>query len=429
MSGDTAAQWMEPGDETQIVDRVVQEFTAQFGYAPAGVWSAPGRVNLIGEHIDYNGGACMPFAIPERTWVAAAARPDGMLRGVSLQESHGDVELPLAEVQPGLTARLPESQTWFGYVAGVPWALADTGEGITGADFAIDSTVPIGAGLSSSAALSCAVALASDALADARWERLGDSAEGRIRLAEACVRSENEIVGASTGGLDQAASLRSQEGAVLVCDFRSGESFTVDMGLEAAGYGILVIDTQTTHQLLDGQYASRRQACETAAERLGVQVLRDALPECVTSADVDEAMGDWYRRSGESADSETSRRLHHVFSEMERVQAVIDLFEGTLDADRWQRLGTILDASHASLRDDYEVSCPELDTAVDAARSAGALGARMVGGGFGGSAIALLPEPLMATAATRIAEAFAEAGFAEPRFLRAVPSQPGRRDR
>jgi galactokinase len=422
--------WVQPGDDAQLIAGVIAEFRSRYGTEPDGVWSAPGRVNLIGEHIDYNGGTALPFAIPERTWVAAARRHDRLLRGVSRQEGLGDVEIPLDGIQPGLADRLPPESSWFTYVAGVPWALGGGPAGMRGADYAIDSTVPIGAGLSSSAALSCAVALACDDLAASPWTRLSATDAGRARLAQACMRSENEIVGASTGGLDQAAALRSQQDAVLICDFRDGSARTLDLGLDRAGLAILVIDTQTTHQLNDGQYAARRQVCDDAARQWQVATLRDAVDGTVTPEAAAEALERWQRLSGDGDGSVSVRRLRHVFTEMARVQQVIDTFDGGAERpDRWIRLGGLLDDSHASLRDDYQVSCAELDAAVEAADAAGALGARMVGGGFGGSAIALLREEDAEVIAAAVAERFARDGFAAPRFLRVVPSAPGRRDR
>lgn len=425
--------WVQPGDDAQLIAGVIAEFRSRYGTEPDGVWSAPGRVNLIGEHIDYNGGTALPFAIPERTWVAAAHRDDRLLRGVSRQEGLGDVEISLDGIQPGLADRLPPESSWFTYVAGVPWALGGVPTGMRGADYAIDSTVPIGAGLSSSAALSCAVALACDDLAASPWTRLSDTDAGRAQLAQACMRSENEIVGANTGGLDQAAALRSQRDAVLICDFRDGSARTLDLGLDRAGLAILVIDTQTTHQLNDGQYAARRQVCDDAARRWRVATLRDAIDGLVTPGAAAEALERWQRLSGEGDGSVSVLRLRHVFTEMARVQQVIDTFDGgdghPDHPDRWTRLGALLDASHASLRDDYQVSCSELDAAVEAADEAGALGARMVGGGFGGSAIALLREADAEAIAAAVAERFAREGFAAPRFLRVVPSAPGRRDR
>ena len=387
------------------MNRVVETYRAVFGADPEGVWSAPGRVNLIGEHTDYNDGLVLPIALPQRTYAACSPGVDGLLRAHSAQTGE-TVEVRLAEVGPGTPSG------WTAYVAGVMWALAADGHNVGGLDVAVDSEVPLGGGLSSSAALECSVGAAVSDLCGLGL--LGDEA-GRARLAAACVRAENEVAGAPTGGMDQSASLLCREGHALLLDCRSGSTEHVPLDLrgpEGDGFVLLVTDTRAEHALNDGQYAQRRTACERAAAELGVESLRDVDPR-----DLDAAL----RRL---SDDELRRRARHVVTEIERVREVVDrLRVGDLRA-----VGRLFDASHASLRDDYEVSCAELDVSVEAARSAGALGARMTGGGFGGSSIALVPSGAVTDAERAVREAFAEREWPEPECFAVTPGAAAHRD-
>jgi galactokinase len=412
--------WYPDADDAAraaTVERVTGAFAATYGGTPAGVWSAPGRVNVIGEHVDYNGGLCLPFALPHRTYVALSPRDDDRLTVTSAQVTDADSsqgrprwEGRLGDVAPGTV------DGWAAYVVGVPWALRESGRDVPGMDAVVDGLVPLGAGLSSSAALECAVAIALD---DVAALGLGGSDEGRAALAAACMRAENDIAGAPTGGMDQAASLRAREGSALLLDCRDFSIRHVPFDLAAAGLELLVIDTRAHHALTDGQYGSRREACERAAALLGVRWLREVAP-----ADLDAALE--RLRDGvddpEEAD-EMARRVRHVVTEIDRVRQTAEL----VDAGDLAGVGPLLDASHASLRDDYEVSCLELDVACEAAVGAGALGARMTGGGFGGSAIALVDSAQTATVAAAVAAAFAAKDLAAPAFLRAVPSAPAGR--
>ena len=387
------------------MNRVVETYRAVFGADPEGVWSAPGRVNLIGEHTDYNDGLVLPIALPQRTYAACSPGVDGLLRAHSAQTGE-TVEVRLAEVGPGTPSG------WTAYVAGVMWALAADGHDVGGLDVAVDSEVPLGGGLSSSAALECSVGAAVSDLCGLGL--LGDET-GRARLAAACVRAENEVAGAPTGGMDQSASLLCREGHALLLDCRSGSTDHVPLDLrgpEGDGFVLLVTDTRAEHALNDGQYAQRRTACERAAAELGVESLRDVDPR-----DLDGAL----RRL---SDDELRRRARHVVTEIERVREVVDrLRVGDLGA-----VGRLFDASHASLRDDYEVSCAELDVSVEAARSAGALGARMTGGGFGGSSIALVPSGAVTDAELAVREAFAERKWPEPECFAVTPGAAAHRD-
>ncbi|WP_022922940.1 galactokinase [Ornithinimicrobium pekingense] len=373
-------------------DDLVDTFSTTFGRRPDGLWQAPGRVNLIGEHTDYNGGLCLPVALEVRTTVAAARREDTLVRMVSLDLPGDVVEVDLDHVgSDGVTG-------WAAYVAGVLWALREDGLAVAGADLAVTSTVPMGAGLSSSAALEASVAAAADGLFGLGL--LGDDA-GRARLAAACQRAENEIAGAPTGGMDQAVSLRAREGHALLLDFRDGSAEQVPLDLERHGLALLVVDTRATHALVDGQYESRRRSCERAAEQLGVSTLREVDP-----AGLDAALA-------RLADAETRRRVRHVVTEIARVRGCVD----ALRAGDVEEVGRLFCASHDSLRDDYEVSCVELDTAVTAALQAGALGARMTGGGFGGSAVALVRADALEVTERSVRDAFATGGLGEPAFL------------
>ncbi len=384
--------------------RATAAFARAFDGAPDGVWSAPGRVNVIGEHTDYNGGTCLPMALPHRTYVAFRHRADDTIRLVSAQEGT-PVELSLGDVAPGTV------EGWAGYVAGVAWALAQAGHAVSGFDAAVDSCVPYGAGLSSSAALECAVAVALD---DTHGLGFAASDEGRGVLAQACIRAENEIAGAPTGGMDQSASLRCQAGHALFLDTRDGATRHIPLELGAHGLALLVMDTRAEHQLVDGQYAARRAMCEAAARTLGVATLREV-------TDLEAALA----QLADVPDAEVvARRVRHVVSEIARVQEVADL----LEKDAVEDLGAVLSAAHASLRDDYEVSCAELDVAVDVAVATGALGGRMVGGGFGGSAIALVRLEDVDQVASAVAQAFAERGWHAPAFLVAQAADPAGRD-
>ena len=359
-----------------------------FGGQPEGVWRAPGRANLIGEHTDYNQGWVLPFALDLGVTVAASQRDDGVLAIGSRQAPGARAELPLATLAPGAVTG------WAAYPAGVAWALREAGHPVSGASLAVDSDLPQGAGLSSSAALECATALA--------LAGLNGLDPPRPELATLAQHAENDFVGVPTGIMDQFASLLSQAGHALLLDCRTGGTTAVPLDPAGAGLELTIIDTGARHALGDGQYAQRRSECDRAAALLGVGSLRDVTgPAAVAGL----------------ADPVLRRRARHVITENRRVEETVALLAGGDLAG----VGAVLRASHASLRDDFEVSWPEADVAVDAATAAGALGARMMGGGFGGSALALVPAGQRAVSAAITAE-FARRGWRPPVFFQAVPS-------
>ncbi|MFQ4147759.1 galactokinase [Arthrobacter sp. LAPM80] len=375
---------------------VAQGFEDTFGSQPDGVWAAPGRVNLIGEHTDYNEGFVLPFAIDRAAAVAIRLRDDNTARLVSSYGDQGVVSVDLS------TLSHETMKGWTAYPLGVVWVMREMGITIGGFDLFLHSTVPSGAGLSSSAAIECAVATAFNEL-----ESAGLSLNELVLVGQ---RAENEVVGAPTGILDQSASLLSTDGHAVFLDCRTQESRLVPLDLAAAGLLILVVDTKVTHAHATGGYSARRSSCELGAQVLGVPALRD-----VAAADLPEAAG--------LLDEETYRRVRHIVTENQRVLDTV----GVLDDAGPAAIGALLTASHASMRDDFEISCPELDLAVDTALANGALGARMTGGGFGGSAIALIPAAQEAAVGDAVVRAFAAAGFGAPDIFAVSPAPGARR--
>lgn len=408
-------QWIAPWTVAEGNARAALLFSQRFAQEPSGVWSAPGRANLIGEHTDYNGGFVFPFALLHRTYVALTKRDDGVIRIISEQEGK-PWQGRLDDVAPGNVSG------WAAYVAGVAWALKEAGYAVGGFDAAVASCVPYGAGLSSSAALEAGVAVALDAefgLGLAGTAEIPND-EGRKVLVAACIRAENEIAGANTGGMDQSASLRSREGHLLLLDCLDQTVSHVPFDLASAGLALLIIDTRAPHQLVDGQYGARRATCEAAAQTLGVATLREV-------ADSDESLESVFARLAvpgaleEGQEVEVAqRRVRHVLGDIARVHEV----ETLLATGETAAVGPVLTQAHASLRDDYEVSCPELDLAVESANAAGALGGRMVGGGFGGSAIALVKIDQAEAIAQAVATAFAAHGYPAPGFMIAAAGAP-----
>ena len=366
-------------------------FERVFGRLPDGVWQAPGRVNLIGEHTDYNEGFVLPFAIDKTARVALSVRPDSTIR---LLSTYGDQGIVSADLR---TIDAAPAKGWTKYPLGVIWALQERGIAVPGLDLLLDSNVPLGAGLSSSHAIECAVISALNDLTGAGLEP-----EEMVLTTQ---HAENDFVGAPTGIMDQSASLRGSKGHAVFLDCRDQSVQLVPFEAEQSGLVMLVIDTKVAHSHADGGYASRRASCELGAEVLGVKALRD-----VRVDDLEEAAG--------LLDEVTYRRVRHVVTENDRVLRTVEL----LASEGPGSIGSLLDASHASMRDDFEISCPELDLAVAVSRANGAIGARMTGGGFGGAAIALTPVESEQQVRAAVELAFAEAGYRAPDIFTVTPA-------
>jgi len=378
----------QPADERPQVGRAVAAFRETFGRDPDGVWAAPGRVNLIGEHTDYNDGFVLPIALQQRAVVVAAPSPWGPTQVRSLQVPTGVTTFDAATVAPGGVAG------WGAYVAGIGWALRLAGHVLDDLDMLVDGDIPLGAGLSSSHALEVAAGLA--------WTDLAGLSIDRTELARLCQRGENGFVGAPTGIMDQTASLQGMEGYAVFIDTRSLAVEHVRFDLTGHGLALLVVDTKAPHRHAGGEYAARRRDCDEAAGLLGVTALRDA-----EVADLDALPPHLRRRAG------------HVVTENARVLQVVGLLRAGADP---REIGPVLSASHVSLRDDFEVTVPEVDAAVDALLEAGAHGARITGGGFGGCVIALVEDSAVDASVTAVEAAYASEGFKEPAAFVAIPS-------
>ena len=393
------------GQRSETQDAARTLFVDLTGREPDGVWSAPGRVNLIGEHTDYNDGFVLPFAIPHRTFAAVGARRDGRVR-VASTFADAPVEVSLDELgslfptAPGSAPAVPE---WAAYPLGVAWALQQSGAAGPGVDVAIASDVPVGAGLSSSAAIEGATASALNDLWNAGLDRTALARIGR--------RAENEAVGAPTGIMDQMASMRGEVDAAIFLDCRTLQAQLVPVGIAEADLAILVIDTRVKHAHSTGGYGERRASCERGAAIMGVSSLRDV------------SVGD-LERARQLMDDVTFRRVRHVITENQRV---LDTVRVLREAGA-RAIGDLLVASHASMRDDFEISVPELDTAVEAALAAGAIGARMTGGGFGGAAIALIEQHAVDAVSDAVTAAFAASDFTAPHIFTVTPSAGAHRD-
>jgi galactokinase len=380
---------------SDVTARAAAGFSSAFGAEPAGLWAAPGRVNLIGEHTDYNDGFVLPFALPHRIVVAAAALPVPRWR-VWSEQTDETIEFDAAQAdEPG------KIDGWAGYVAGVVWALRAKAHDVPGASLAVASDVPAGAGLSSSAALESAVLTA---LADLGG--LAVPVEERPALAQ---RAENDYVGMPCGIMDQSASIRAEAGHALFLDCRTLAIEQIPFDVASFGLAVLVVDTRAPHRHAGGEYASRRRACEEAAALLGVPALRDV-------EDLDAALA-------ALPDEVMRRRVRHVVTENQRVLDTVAL----LRAGRVREIGPLLTASHASMRDDFEITVPEVDLAVSTALAAGAYGARMTGGGFGGCVLALVDAASIETVAAAVATAYAERGFTAPAWFAARPGSGAER--
>jgi len=367
---------------------IEEKFLEIFGEEPDLIAAAPGRVNLIGEHIDYSEGFVLPFAIKDRTTAAIRKRDDSVVRIASAQRRSKIVTVDINNVKPGLKGE------WERYALAVLWSMGVK----TGVDLLIDGHVPLGAGLSSSAALECSVATAVNHLFD-----MGFSLEDLARLTQ---KAENQYVGVPCGIMDQSVSLMATIGSALLLDCRDLSTRNIPFDVASSGLELLIIDTQAHHALTDGGYAERRASCESVAAKLGIKSMRELTMPALESAKDQLTQVEFIR-------------ARHAVTEMKRV---LDCVEALSEAN-FEKVGELINQSHISLRDDYTVSCPELDTAVSASLAAGALGSRMVGGGFGGSAIALIDAAKTSETIKTVEKAFAEKKFKAPRFFTSLPSQ------
>ncbi|KAA0097944.1 galactokinase [Mycolicibacterium sp. P1-18] len=341
-------------------------------------FSAPGRINLIGEHTDYNQGFALPIALPDRTTVTL--RPDGGDAVVVRSDREdGEVRIPL-DTTPG------EVTGWAAYVAGVIWALRGAGHRVRGGTMHVTSGVEMGSGLSSSAALECAVLGALAAAAGLHVDRTEQA-----RIAQ---RAENDYVGAPTGLMDQLASLCGEPRHALLIDFWDDSVTPVPFDPAAAGLALLVVNSNAPHHHAGGEYAARRASCERAAAALGVGSLREV-------QDRGEAV------LGGVTDPVDARRARHILTENQRVADVVS----ALARADFAAVGRLFDASHASMRDDFEITTDHIDLIADTAVRAGALGARMTGGGFGGCVIVLADVDRCDAVAQSIMDAVLRAGY------------------
>ncbi|SOD74475.1 galactokinase [Jatrophihabitans sp. GAS493] len=367
-----------------------------------GVGMAPGRINLIGEHTDYNAGFVLPFAIEQhclaRIRPTVDAASDAPLI-VHSRQSDSRVEIARGDVVPG-AAWIDGPSGWAAYAAGALWALVDAGilpRGALAAEVELDSTVPIGAGLSSSAAIDCSVVVAAD--------RLFGLGLPPAQIAQLATVAETRFVRAPTGGMDQLVSVLAERDHALFCDMRSLQTELIHFDPSANGLEVLVVDSRAPHQLVAGEYRNRRLACEAAARQFGVPALRD----------IDEE--ELPRRLAGLDDDVLRRRARHVVTENARVLQTVELLRG----GRIREIGPLLVASHASMRDDFEITVAEVDLAVEVLLAGGVLGARMTGGGFGGCVIALAEAGTSAALATAVDEAYAARGFSPPAHFVAHP--------
>jgi galactokinase len=353
-------------------------------------YAAPGRINLIGEHTDYNLGLALPIALPQRT-VVTYLPDDGSEIAVRSDREDDDVRIQLGTAPGDITG-------WAAYVAGVMWALRAVGHRITGGTMSITSDVEMGSGVSSSAALECAVIGALTTAAGLRVDR--------IELARIAQRAENDYVGAPTGMMDQLASLCGEPRKALMIDFREPTVRPVAFDPDASNVALLLINSRAPHQHAGGEYAARRASCERAAADLGVSSLREVQDRGVSVLDG-------------IADPVDAHRARHILTDNQRVLDVVAALE---DSD-YAAIGEILTASQASMRDDFEITTAHIDLIADTAVRAGALGARMTGGGFGGCVIALVPEEKTDAVGEAVRRAVADAGYPRPTIMRTQAGQ------
>lgn len=376
-----------------MIEQAITGFKEVFGYEPQGVWSAPGRANLIGEHTDYNEGFVFPFGIDKRTYVALSPRSDSLCRVSS------DIDGKTYETD--LSSK-PEGMDWALYPLGVAWVMREWAK--SGFDAFFTSNVPVGSGLSSSAAIECAIGAALNEI----WS----AGRTKQQIALLGQRAENDVVGAPTGMMDQTASMLAERDSAVFLDCQSLEAKAVPLHLEERDLVVAVIDTRVAHRHSDGGYRVRRESCERGASTMGVKSLRGL------------SAGDLPKAQSLLSDVDF-RRVRHIVTENQRV---LDSIEALQSGDM-PRFGQLLLASHDSMAHDFEISIEELDLAVEVAMQTGAVGARMTGGGFGGAAIAVINKDLLGTLEQNCKQAFAQKGYLEPKIFAVVPSEGAKRER
>jgi len=377
-----------------LVDRVTTRFTEVVGADPVGVWSAPGRITIIGDHTDYNAGLSLPIAINLGVVIAVGFRDDGRVRVVSPFDDTTTVEL---------TRCVPGSVSgWAATPLGVLWALGGSRGGAPGLDIVIDSDIPDGTDLGSSSAIASAVAVAVNDL----WE----TDLGRLELVHACQQAEHDMVGTPTTMVDTATAMFGEPNSAVLVDCNLAEASTVPFAAEDAGLALLVIIADGHRSVGVAANHDRRKSCARAAESLGVETLRDL--------GIDDLP-----RVRETQDEETFRRVRHVVTENARVAAVAEL----LWSDGPRAIGDFLVASYLSLRDDFGVHNSHSARAIRSAQRAGALGFRMTGGGLGGVVIALVPTELLSFVQRKVRQAFTDEQLGEPEMFVVTPSRGAHR--
>jgi galactokinase len=370
--------------------RAAELFEQRFGSPPQWIVAAPGRVNLIGEHTDYNGGFVLPMAIERRT-VIAAGPSGGPIRLHS--ELEGDAELPLASPMP------KGAPPWTNYLRGVIAASQQRGVKVPAFDAVIDSEVPLGSGLSSSAALEVSTATLIERMTGHTFEPLD-----KVLL---CQWAEHNYAGMPCGIMDQYISALGKRGHALLIDCRSNESQHVP--LADPGIAILIANTNVKHELTGSEYPTRRRQCEEAARAMGYKLLREAKPD-----DLDRIRG--------KVDGDVFRRARHVIGEDQRTLGAV----AAMRAGDWATMGRLMYESHASLRNDFEVSTKELDLMVDLAaslgESGGVYGSRMTGGGFGGCTVSLVKADLADAIASHLRTSYQPKTGIEPMIFVSKPA-------
>jgi galactokinase len=375
-----------------LINNVATQFERKWGHAPSHVAVAPGRVNVIGEHVDYNGGWVLPAAIERYMVMAVRPRSDGKVR-IADENFPGVTEFSIDELE--------RTSDWSRYIRGVMFGLKEAGYELTGFDGYLDSTIPVGGGLSSSAAIEAATGLAMLAM-------IGEEMD-RFELAKLCQTAEHDYAGVPCGIMDQAAVLNCKEGHLLFLDCEA-ESFE-HAAFDAPDWRLMIINSGVAHELADGEYGKRRAACHKAAEILGVANLRQ-----IALDDLDSAL------ANESLDEEMVRAVRHNVTENDRTHKTVKaLSEGEINV-----AGKLLNLSHDSLRDDYRVSCDELDFIAETAQHLpGVAGCRMTGGGFGGSCIALVHRDSVPSVAGSITTAYQKKFGHRPAIFKTAPERGG----